>query len=148
MKFRNGFVSNSSSCAFLLKRFPLDFTTKQIIEFFGMKKGTCKNRKYRKQFAEYIKSAQADEAKQSHDWLSAHGKEILDRYYACDTSEFRHPIFDQKDTNTMRQIFSEDLNDYFEIEVSDHCWEGWQSEAGCAYGRTFITQNGLEINCH
>jgi len=148
MKLRNGFVSNSSSSSFLLKRFPLDFTTKQVIEFFGMKKGKCKNRKYIKEFAQFIKQALADESRQSHTWLSLHGQEILEKYYACDTLETRHPVFNQKDTETMRQIFSKSLNDYFEIEVSDHCWEGWQAIAGRAYEGTFITKNGLEINCH
>ena len=139
MKVRNGFVSNSSSSSFVLKRYPKDFNTKDIYDFYGMAEGRA-SQQAKMALAQYI--FEEDKTKEY--------SEFMDEYiYPAEKEEFLDGFgynFDGSYEYIMEYVddaFNHPSN-YFEFGIDDT----FMYEAGCAYKGSFITKNGFEINNH
>ena len=137
MKIRQGFVSNSSSSSFVLKRYPKDFNTKDIYKFYGMDEGRA-SQSAKMALAHYI--FEEDKTNQ-YSWF------MNDYFYPNNREEFfkyhGYNFDDGYGEDVIDDIFNQP-DEYFEFEIGDD----YMSEAGCAYKGSFITKNGIEINCH
>ena len=136
MKIRNGFMSNSSSCSFILKRFPKEYTSENVYEFFGIDRSL----ENAEDFVLEILHANRTSELQDRGYLRLRKKDFLkvrgyqfDKDYGLDITD---EIFD--DTNEKRR------DNYFEIIVEDTYLPG----PGKSFRGKYITKNGLEINNH
>lgn len=139
MKIRNGFVSNSSSSSFILRKLP-DTVTDAIgvYDFYGMDKGRWSEDALK--FCDLILKDSKNSDSQYTDFLNDYfinknKEEFLHYYGYCFKNGYGKEEIDK---------ILEHPEDYFEINVDDTYLYG----PGCAIGGSYITKNGIEINCH
>ena len=146
MKFRNGFVSNSSSSSFILRNLPDSVKTwEDVYDFYGMADGRYSKDKQDKETIEFCKMI-------LRDWENR--EEYGERYFFDDffnqpgkLDEFLHYYdFCFKDgyyRDELDKVVAKP-NDYWETSCDDTYLGG----PGCAWLGDYITKNGIEINCH
>ena len=147
MKFRNGFVSNSSSSSFILRNLPDSVKTwKDVYDFYGMEDGRYGKYKKDPETIEFCKMI-------LRDWQAQDDVDYREKYFFEDyfnqgkLDDFLHYYDFCFDDNYGREELSEifaNPNDYWETSCDDTYLGG----PGCAYKGSYITKNGIEINCH
>ena len=146
MKFRNGFVSNSSSSSFILRNLPDSVKTwEDVYDFYGMEDGRYGKDKQDEETIEFCKMILRDwqnreEYRETYffdDFFNQPGKldEFLHYYDFCFKGGYYRDELDKVVAKP---------NDYWETS----CDDTYLSGPGCAYMGSYITKNGIEINCH
>ena len=156
MKFRNGFVSNSSSSSFILRNLPDSVKTwEDVYDFYGMENGRYSKHKtwladtsepkHRDETVEFCKMILEDwkrrgEYRETYffdDFFNQPGKldEFLHYYDFCFKDGYYRDELDKVIAHP---------EDYWETSCDDTYLGG----PGCAYLGDYITKNGIEINCH
>lgn len=146
MKYRNGFVSNSSSSSFILRNLPDSVKTwEDVYNFYGMADGRYGKNKQDNETIEFCKMI-------LRDWENR--EEYGERYFFDDF--FNQPkkldeFLDYYDFCFKDGYYRDELdkviahpNKYWETS----CEDTYLSYPGCAYMGAYITKNGIEINCH
>ena len=139
MKIRNGFVSNSSSSSFILRNLPETVTDSiGVYEFYGMDRGKESRDalKFCDAILRYYKNSDRQDTDFLNDYFVNKNKEEFLHYYGyCFMNNYGQEEIDK--------ILAHP-EDYFEVNIDDTYIYG----PGCAIGGSYITKNGIEINCH
>lgn len=151
MKIRNGFVSNSSSSSFILRNLPDSVKTwEDVYDFYGMSEGSDGKWKQDPETIEFCKMILRDwEHRNDEDYDDMYGGFIPE--YFKDNPNGLERFLHYYDFCFKNGYYRDELDkviahpeNYWETSVDDTYLGG----PGCAYMGSYITKNGIEINCH